>query len=147
MDEMLSNLISANINVTVFYFSIVVFLSIIPIVLVLVKPNRFLSRARSYIFLFGVVIMGIIAITPIMMPTINLLKDYQHKILYVQEGVVEDRYIRKEHYFIEIDNKQFIVPTAIEGVKEGQYCSIEYFKYSKYIYQLEIKKYNDSGVK
>ena len=78
--------------------------------------------------------MGLLALIPVVRLTINLTRDYNRPTILIKEGYIEGKSSTAKIPAIEIGDGQFILSPKIGSAKTGEYCEIEYFKYSKYVY-------------
>ena len=150
MKETIAELIRVHIENIIFYVVITgFFLITVLIVLALCKPilsKRIIKQTvlmfkfSLYMFLCGVIVMGITSLLPRIILTVDLLKDYNQQIILVKEGTVDMRLTRMKLPVIEMDGNKFILSSNVYRVKEGEYCKIEYLKYSKYVVDLKIKE-------
>ncbi len=143
MTEMISEQLHNNTSALILYLGI----TLIPIIIIILtltikgfRIKKLAERLKTYFVLSVIMLMGLISFVPVASLSINLARDYNEQTILTKEGYVERRLAKAKIPVIEIDDEQFTMSYKVGNAKVGEYCVIEYFKYSKYIYSLSIEE-------
>jgi len=142
MNEMIAELINGKINTLLFYLPFILVPAVLFTLMYKIKkmrPKKMASKISIYAFLCAALLAGLIGFIPTVVPTINLVKDYNDPVILSNIGNVDDRIIRaKQSDFIRIDNEMYIQSPDIEKLEEGNEYEIHYLKNSKYIFKAKL---------
>jgi hypothetical protein len=143
MKEIISQQLHNNLSSLLFYLGI----TLIPIIIISLtltirrlKIKELAEKLKIYFVLSVIMLMGLVSFIPVASSSINLVRDYNEQIILTKEGYVDKRLIKAKIPVIEIDDEQFTMSPKVGNAKVGEYCVIKYFKYSKYIYSLNIEE-------
>lgn len=98
--------------------------------------QEIIKKVATYLWLAMVIFMGFASLIPVASLTVNLARDYNKPVIITQEGIIDSKSSKAKIPVIEINGEQFILSSKIGRAKTGEYCKIEYFKYSKYVYTI-----------
>ena len=101
------------------------------------KRKPIIKRLPYLVFLSVFIVIGILSVTPQVGFTLNLCRDKNELAILEKEGIIDDISLYKLP-IIEVENMRFTLSPRIGKAKVGDYCKFKYFKYSKYIYSIEI---------
>ena len=143
MKEMILQQLHNNVSSLIFYLGI----TLIPIIIITLtltikrlKIKELEEKLKVYFVLSVIMLMGLVSFIPVASSSINLMRDYNEQTTLTKAGYVDKRLIKAKIPVIEIDDEQFAMSPKVGNAKVGEYCVIEYFKYSKYIYSLNIEE-------
>ena len=143
MKEVILQQIRNNVPALILSFAV----TIIPIIIVVIISRDFdtnikniLKKVVTYLGLAVIIFMGLASLIPVARLTINLARDYNQPTIFTKEGAIDGKSSMAKLPVLIIDSERFILSSKIGSAKTGDYCDIEYFKYSKYVYSISIEK-------
>lgn len=104
------------------------------------KPKKLLDKLTICIVPSIILLIGIISFVPVANLIFNLTRDYHEQTILVKEGYIDRKLARAKLPAIEINDEVYIMSPQVVKAEVGEYCVIEYFEHSKYIYSLYIEK-------
>lgn len=139
MQEVILEQIRDNVPALVLSFVVI----IIPVIVAVLISRDFeanaiiiVKKVVTYLGLATIIFMGVVSLIPVASLTVNLARDYNQPTILTEEGVIDGKSSKVKIPVIEINGEQFILSSKIGSAKTGEYCEIEYFKYSKYVYTI-----------
>lgn len=139
MQEVILEQIRNNVPALVLSFVVI----IIPVIVAVLISRDFeadaikiVKKVVTYLGLAAIIFMGSVSLIPVASLTVNLIRDYNQPTILTQEGIIDSKSSTAKIPVIDINGEQFILSSKIGSAKTGEYCKIEYFKYSKYVYTI-----------